>query len=39
MKFGFDWPSGLRGEDIWTLWTTATAKTDDGAWVYLSSPC
>ena len=20
IKFGFDWPSGSRGEDVWLLW-------------------
>ena len=20
IKFGFDWPSGFRGEDVWILW-------------------
>ena len=42
MKFGFDWPSAFRGEDVWKVWTTTTtttARTDDRAWVYYKLTC
>ena len=29
MKFEFDWPSGLRGEDVWKCWRTDDGRTDD----------
>ena len=38
IQFGFDWPSGFRGEDVQTLLTTrtttTTTTTDAGARVY-----
>ena len=40
MKFGFDWPSDFRGEDVWALFTQRQRRlktTDDGALVYLVS--
>ena len=41
MKFGFDWQSGLREEDLGKVWTTTrtTTTTDDGAWVYYKLTC
>ena len=33
IKFGFDWPSGFRGEDFLKWWTTTT-MTDARAWAY-----
>ena len=34
IKFGFDWQSGFRGEDVKTLLTTTTTTTDAGVRVY-----
>ena len=36
IKFGFDWPSAFRGEEVrkWWTTTTTTTTTDAGAWVY-----
>ena len=32
IKFGFDWPSGFRGEDLWKWWTpTDDGRTDAGS--------
>ena len=28
MKFGFDWPSGFRGEEIVKLWTNGWTDDD-----------
>ena len=48
MKFDFDWPSGVRGEDVRTLLTTTTTTTitmtatttmDNRAWVYYNLTC
>ena len=34
IKFGFDWPSGFRGEDILNCGrTTGDRQTDAGLWV------
>ena len=30
VKFGFDWPSGFRGEDLRKWWTTDDGRTTDG---------
>ena len=32
MDFGFDWPSGFRGEDIWRLWTDVDDNEDARRW-------
>ena len=32
VKFGFDWPSGFREEDLWKWWTTDDGRTDAGSW-------
>ena len=37
IKFGFDWPSGFREEDLWKWWTTDGRRTDHGH--PISSPC
>ena len=37
IKFGFDWPSGLR-EDLWKLWMTTDGRTTDHGRP-ISSPC
>ena len=29
MKFGFDWPTGFRGEDVLTLWTDDNNDDDN----------
>ena len=40
MKFGFDWSSGFRGEEVWKCGRTTTTTddrrrtTDAGPWVY-----
>ena len=45
MKFGFDWPSSFRGEDLWNCErrtdgrTTDDRQTDAGAWVYYKLTC
>ena len=31
IKFGFDWPSGFREEDVWNCWRR---RTDAEPWVY-----
>ena len=36
MKFGFDWPSGVRGEDLRKWWTDR--QTPDHGYT-ISSPC
>ena len=33
MKFGFDWPSGFRGEDLWKIRTDDDRRTDARACV------
>ena len=30
IKFGFDWPSGFRWDDLWKWWTDGRTPTDDG---------
>ena len=33
IKFGFDWPSGFRGEDVWILWRyTCILPRSGGTW-------
>ena len=40
MKFGFDWPSGFRGEEIVNDGRRNDGRrTDDGAWVYYKLTC
>ena len=43
MKFGFDRPSGFRGEDVWTLLTATTITTMTTDYIEqghtISSPC
>ena len=34
MKFGFDWPTGFGGKDVWRVWTTDGRRADDGACLY-----
>ena len=37
MKFGFDWPSGFKGEDLQNCGRRTT--TDAGTWVYYKLTC
>ena len=34
MKFGFDWCSGFREEDLWKWWTDSNGWMDEGPWLY-----